>query len=835
MKNRQVLIVLSLLLWHLTACKTESKNEFSDDFNQVNDRVWVGKNYWAVPLENWQIKNGRLESDGALPKMRVNLLTQLLQAHGNLKISLDAGRLNATKTEGTAGLSLGIKDNTDNDIKSLCYFGRGINVGVSTEGYIFVDTVRQSVSNDFNYEKFHLSIEAEQTEQNRHFKFTVKDDNGNKAEITGTDNFDLSGMIAIVNNHNKTSDSQKGASFWFDNLKVSGSIINQQPENAFGPILWTMFTQSKGVLKMSAQFPPVGKNDSHTVELQVYEKKSWKKIAESQIDTTAYLAVFKIDNWNADREHKYRLLYKETYKDKASEDFIYEGIIPADPVDKPMVMAGLTCQHHSGFPYRPLVENLSFQNPDLLYFSGDQVYERNGGYPIIRYPADKSILNYLGKWYMFGWAFGDLMRNRPTICIPDDHEVYQGNLWGNGGEIISEEEWDANTVCMGGFVQPVEMINTVMKTNCSHLPDPYDPNPMKNNIINYYTDLVYGGVSFAIIGDRLYKSGPDKIAWWDGRKDHIKDPKIPAEKLERPDLEFLGEGQTNFLEEWVTDWKAAKMKVVLSQTIFANVATHHGADKMYLVGDMDSGAWPKNGRDEALKIMRKAFTFHICGDQHLPILGQYGIDEQRDAGWAFCTPAISVGFQRRFLPDLLGGEISNRPEHNLPNTGEYQDYFGNYFFVYAVGYYAEKAFDKNRYRQAQKRTSGYGIIRFDTRERTIKADAIPFLTDLKSSNDNHSFPGWPLEISQFDNYGRKAAARLPVIKVNKLTDPVLELYAHKTNELVYSIRIKGNRYHPKIFEKGLYYIKIGDPEKDVWKTIENISSDSNTGEISVDF
>ncbi len=43
------------------------------------------------------------------------------------------------------------------------------------------------------------------------------------------------------------------------------------------------------------------------------------------------------------------------------------------------------------------------------------------------------FLNYLGKWYMFGWAFGDLMRDIPAICTPDDHDVFQGNLWGGQG------------------------------------------------------------------------------------------------------------------------------------------------------------------------------------------------------------------------------------------------------------------------------------------------------------------------------------------------------------------------------------------------------------------
>src|SRR3546814_9903580 len=60
------------------------------------------------------------------------------------------------------------------------------------------------------------------------------------------------------------------------------------------------------------------------------------------------------------------------------------------------------------------------------------IYEGNGGYPIKRTPEQRAILSYLGKWYMFGWAFGDVMRSRPTICTPDDHDVFQGNLWGEG-------------------------------------------------------------------------------------------------------------------------------------------------------------------------------------------------------------------------------------------------------------------------------------------------------------------------------------------------------------------------------------------------------------------
>ena len=169
------------------------------------------------------------------------------------------------------------------------------------------------------------------------------------------------------------------------------------------------------------------------------------------------------------------------------------------------------------------------------------------------------------------------------------------------------------------------------------------------------------------------------------------------------------------------------MKSVLSETVFANVATHHGGEKMYLYGDLDSGGWPKARRDEAVDAIRRAFAFHISGDQHLPSLVQYGVDDFRDAGWQFCTPAISVGYERRFLPDTLGVPVVNRPEHGLPNTGWYMDAFGNPSYVYAVGNPASETANPDRYVRAELRSSGYGIIRFDQQARTITAEAYRFL------------------------------------------------------------------------------------------------------------
>src|SRR5690606_23828964 len=113
-----------------------------------------------------------------------------------------------------------------------------------------------------------------------------------------------------------------------------------------------------------------------------------------------------------------------------------------------------------------------------LYFSGDQLYEGNGGYPIKREPEEKAMLSYLGKWYMFGWAFGDLMHDRPTICTPDDHDVFHGNLWGEAGKPISIEEWQTIRDAHGGYVQTPAMVNVVGRTQCGHMPEAFHTEPL---------------------------------------------------------------------------------------------------------------------------------------------------------------------------------------------------------------------------------------------------------------------------------------------------------------------------------------------------------------------
>ena len=84
-----------------------------------------------------------------------------------------------------------------------------------------------------------------------------------------------------------------------------------------------------------------------------------------------------------------------------------------------------------------MLPNLARHDPDLLFFAGDQIYEGNPT-RVVRQPADESLLDYLYKWYLWCWTYRDLTRDRPTVTIPDDHDVHQGNVWGAGGKPAQE-------------------------------------------------------------------------------------------------------------------------------------------------------------------------------------------------------------------------------------------------------------------------------------------------------------------------------------------------------------------------------------------------------------
>ncbi len=800
--------------------------EFHGRFDQVHDRVWVGPELWANPLEDWRIQDGKLECTSGGPNRNVHVLTrQLGKQAGTLTMSVRTGRLDRTQAKGSVGFRLGIQDEID-DYRARLIYGQGVNLGVTTAGVLFLgDQVNKKALDPQQLaQEIELRLAVEPGKNDYSSTLSVHEPGTGKmlGSLTAALAADrLYGNLALVQNHPGKSPpltlpsppggegrvrGGEGARFWFNDWKIAGTKVEAHPQRAFGPILWAMHTLSRGVLKMTAQMPPVGEKEENTVRLQILEEKAWKTLGEAKMDPAARTATFRVANWNDTRDVPYRLAYTMVGRDGARTESFYTGTVRKDPRQgDTVVMAAFTGNADFGFPNLEVVRNVRHHNPDILFFSGDQIYEYVGGYGIIRTPADRAILNYLRKWYLLGLAFGDLMRDRLCICIPDDHDVYQGNIWGNGGNPITLAEHER-----GGYVQPAAMVNAVHATQCSNLPDPFDPTPIQQGITTYYCDLVYGQVGFAIIADRMFKSGPKgTVATWAGRPDHLKDPKVDAATLDKPGLHLLGNRQEKFLRHWAADWKGANLKCVLSQTIFCNLANYHGAKQEYIIADLDSGGWPQSGRQRAWHEMRRGFALHVAGDQHLASIVHHGIEEPADAGYSFCVPSIANFYPRSWQPDKEGLPLKNRLG-KLPNTGDYLDGFKNHIRVQAIAN-PQPPYRQGRLAALHDKASGYGLVRFNTKERTMTIECWKLLVNAANPGQDDQFPGWPKTIRLLDNYGRQPQGYLPKLQVAGPGDPVVQVIDEARDDVVYTLRIPGNRFRPMVFAPGKYTVKVGEP------------------------
>jgi hypothetical protein len=347
----------------------------------------------------------------------------------------------------------------------------------------------------------------------------------------------------------------------------------------------------------------------------------------------------------------------------------------------------------------------------------------------------------------------------------------------------------------------------------------------------------YGGVSFAIIEDRKWKSSPTEMipdgnvvnGWFHNRDfDPVRNADVPGAKL-------LGERQLKFLSDWAPDFSdGVWMKAVLSQTIFANVATlpeealndrvvpelkifapDEYPKNERCVADADSGGWPQSGRNKALREMRKGFAVHIAGDQHLGSTVQYGVDDWDDASFAVCVPAVGNCWPRRWFPPEPGG---NHKPSAPAYTGRYKDGFGNLMTVYAV---SNPVACGQTPASLHNRSPGYGIVKFEKDERRITLECWPRYADPATDSP---YPGWPVKISQADNYGRKAVAYLPTIEVTGMTNPVVQVIDEAGKEIVYTLRINGTTFRPKVFRAGTYTIRVGEPNTDKMRTLAGVQS-----------
>jgi hypothetical protein len=834
--------------------------EFISAWPKDAERVWVGPEYWANRLQDWRLHAGRLEcvqGGAAAPVRTVHLLTRRLgPGDGDLKLAVRTGLIDAgaaVTADAASGFLIGAGGATlDYRAAALVHHtpgpGGGLFAGIDTTGRVFF--------RDFEAPRewapakdrpaapaglpadVTLRLTATAAGDTYTLVLAALDNQTGRtlgeATRQGVEPRRLVGNLALVS-HPGSGDPT--ARFWYRDWRVSGTKVEGHADRLCGPILCTQYTVHHGTLKLTAQLLPVGANDAQTAELQVRQGPDWKTVATTKVIVPGHTAPFRVPNWDSGQDVPYRVVYPLKAADGQVQPYTWSGTVKRDPADKEtVVLAALSCvQQVNGsvdrgasygwtnsvwFPHPDMVPNVARHRPDLLFFAGDQIYEGNPT-RVIRQPAAASVLDYLYKWYLWCWSYRDLTRDTPCICIPDDHDVYHGNIWGMGGKPAREGDPSG---LFGGYGMPPDWLNMMQRTQCSHLPDPYDPTPVEQGISVYYTSLVLGGIGFAILEDRKFKSSPALVQAAMTRDSHITEKGYDTRQADVPGAALLGERQEKFLRAFAQDWRGQVLKAALSQTIFCNLQiSSRGETAGQLDKDLDSNGWPQSGRNRALRELRRGFMIHIAGDQHLASVVHHGVDDFEDAAWSLCVPAVANLYIRYWNPDYP--PLNDRPGMP-PYTGRYEDGFHNKLTVFAVA----NPVDKPRPGQfpepveLHRKATGYGIVRFHKAARTITLEVWPRYVDPTDPRTGGPYPGWPITVHQADNYGRRAAAWLPVLQVTGMVDPVVQVIDEADGEVVYALRIKGTEFRPKVFREGTYTVVVGEPGTARVKTLKNVST-----------
>ena len=107
---------------------------FESAFDPTVERPWIGPEYWSNPLQDWRLRQGRIENFRPGGDRNVFLLTREVSASsGTLSLSVRLGRIEPAEeplSDGWAGFRVGIRGSF-NDYRDSAVRGVGLHCGVS--------------------------------------------------------------------------------------------------------------------------------------------------------------------------------------------------------------------------------------------------------------------------------------------------------------------------------------------------------------------------------------------------------------------------------------------------------------------------------------------------------------------------------------------------------------------------------------------------------------------------------------------------------------------------------------------------------------------------------
>jgi hypothetical protein len=120
-----------------------------------------------------------------------------------------------------------------------------------------------------------------------------------------------------------------------------------------------------------------------------------------------------------------------------------------------------------------------------------------------------------------------------------------------------------------------------------------------------------------------------------------------------------------------------------------------------------------------------------------------------------------------------------------------------------------------------ERAPGYGIITFDRASRKITMANWPRWVDAAKPGAK-PYGGWPITIHQFDN-GMPQAFELEPVKA-EIDNPVVQVIEQSSNEPVYTVRIQGRSFTPKVARAGAYTVRVFDPDRNYERVSKDVQA-----------
>lgn len=773
--------LLPLLLGVVASATTHAATT-SVDWQGVEDRRWPGPAMWANRLQDWSVRGGKLRcahKQGRVDWRTSHLLTHDLAMSGDrfeVELEFDAaagghagvllgggeGKLNykqAALIQGIPGLGGGFVVDVSFAAKQLCLRDFGADAEVALPAPLAKAGLQRAIKPGT---PLVLSVVGERSDAKTiRLTATLKSRGGPLAVLQAEVPTDrLVGSAAIVS-RGATQESPHR----FAALRLSGDRVAEHADRAYGPIAGVLYSVANGDLKVGVQCLSLGKTirgqySRMGVRLEKRQPDgSWSRVARTVgVSEPDYYALVRVKQHDSSQAADFRVVLVNGPKDSAP----YAFQVPAEPTDGRLAIGGVSCTGVMGrknlgdrsllkpgesfigvwrpgnlwAPFSGVTEPLIEREPDLVFFTGDQVYEW------IPTPADPTdampVEDYLYKWTIWHWSFKDVTSRAPCLLQADDHDVWHPNLWGDGPRLMTTGG-DSG----GGYLKSGYFVNLVQRTMCGHNPDAYSPGPNDSGITNYFCTFNYGGVDFALLEDRKFKSA------------------VPSVKA-GADPVMLGDAQVRMLTEWADAPQPAPVRIVVSQTNYITLNTNKSGG---MFADRDTNGWPKPARDRAVELFGRAGAMLFTGDQHLASVTRMPTPASENGVYQFSQPASGCIWWRWFYPNDRLRKGPSQAGDGPSYLGRFVDGFGNPFETLAVANPAPPAVmptynntgRRKHILSAQQRSEGvgtesrihqgegFGLIRIDTAADRMTLECWPDKSATRTK-PYRQFDGWPVQL-----------------------------------------------------------------------------------------